>query len=54
MIQAETLGLLVNSLLEQIRAQLPRYLEKASGNKVKKLLPNVWKAKKSNENPTQI
>lgn len=35
-------------------AQLPRYLEKASEKEVKELLPNAWKTKNFNENPTQI
>ncbi len=37
--------------LNDVIAQLPAYLEKGSGKELKELLPNVWNAKKSNEDP---
>jgi len=34
--------------------RLPYYQEKDSGKDIRELLPDVWKLKKSNENPIEI
>ena len=40
--------------LNDVIAQLSHYLAKGSGKNVRDLLPNVWKLKKSNENPIEV
>lgn len=40
--------------LNDVIAQLPHYLAKGSGKNVRDLLPDVWKLKKSNENPIEV
>ena len=40
--------------LNDVIAQLPHYLAKSSGKNVRDLLPDVWKLKKSNENPIEV
>lgn len=37
-----------------IIARLPYYQEKDSGKDIRELLPDVWKLKKSNENPIEV
>lgn len=34
--------------------RLPYYQEKDSGKNIRELLPDVWKLKKSNENPIEV
>lgn len=40
--------------LNDVIARLPYYQEKDSGKDIRELLPDVWKLKKSNENPIEI
>ena len=35
-------------------ARLPYYQEKDSGKDIRELLPDVWRLKKSNENPIEV
>lgn len=40
--------------LNDVIARLPYYQEKDSGKDIRELLPDVWKLKKSNENPIEV
>lgn len=40
--------------LNDVIARLPYYQEKDSGKDIRGLLPDVWKLKKSNENPIEV
>ena len=40
--------------LNDVIARLPYYQEKDSGKNIRELLPDVWKLKKSNENPIEV
>ena len=40
--------------LNDVIAKLPYYQEKDSGKDIRELLPDVWKLKKSNENPIEV
>ena len=41
-------------LTNDVIARLPYYQEKDSGKDIRELLPDVWKLKKSNENPIEV
>ena len=40
--------------LNDVIARLPYYQEKDSGKNIRELLPDIWKLKKSNENPIEV
>ena len=40
--------------LNDVIARLPYYQEKDSGKDIREPLPDVWKLKKSNENPIEV